>query len=55
LARRVFVLHRIYCTIPKDILSTYLPKSMSFVPAGTDLAVKLLMLIFDICEHDVFL
>jgi hypothetical protein len=39
---RVFVLRRKYRTIPTLILSTYLPKSTSFVPTRTELAVKLL-------------
>ncbi len=35
-------MRRKYRTIPTYVLSTYLPKSTSFVPAGTDLGVKLL-------------
>ena len=39
---RVFISRRIYGTILTWKLSAYLPKSMSFAPAGTVLAVKLL-------------
>ncbi len=42
MARQVFISRRIYCTIPTENLSTYLPKSTSFVPARTDLEGKLL-------------
>jgi hypothetical protein len=46
---------RKYRTIPTSILSTYLPKIMSFVPTGMDIGIKLLTfnskLEYDACQH----